>query len=140
MNDFSHLDKLNVSKETTATYILYQISGEPELTVSTSTQANKPYFNAVLRRSGSKAGKRHKPNIEQARAEDRDLFPRYVIKGWKGIKDAKGKAVKFSESNCSDFVAALPDWIFDEIRVFCGNVQNFVDTPDDDDIEAKAKK
>ncbi len=50
MSDFSHLSRLHVEATDTVDYTFYQIEGEPTLQVAPATEANKPYFNAILRR------------------------------------------------------------------------------------------
>jgi len=57
---------------------------------------------------------------------DRELFPQHIIKGWEGIADEDGKAVKFSVSACAEFLDALPDWIVHELSVFCARPRNFL--------------
>ncbi len=135
MSDFSHLNQLNVQKGMTATYTLYQISDAPVLTVTPATEANKPYFNAVLKRSRKMAnairsGAMNTGMLEQNRSQDRALFPKFVVSGWEGVKDAKGKDVKFTPDTCAEFLNALPNWIFDEIRDFAATPGNFVEQID----------
>jgi len=139
--DFKHLEKLDV-KGKTADYTLYQIAGEPKLKLKPATEANKTYFNSVLKRSrrnvrAVQAGAINQSMLEDNRKEDRELYPKYVIVGWDGVKDSSGNSVEFSEENCSDFIAALPDWIFDEVRDFAGRSSNFFG--ETIDIEEKAK-
>jgi hypothetical protein len=139
MTDFSHLKVLEV-KNKTAEYTIYQIAGEPVLIVKPATEANKGYFNSVLRRSrrnlhAVKAGSISQKMIKENRAEDRELYPKHIVNGWKTMKDSKGKDVPFSPEAAHDFLEALPDWLFDEIRAFCGASQNFSGEPID--IEAK---
>ena len=139
--DFSHLKQLDV-KNKTASCPLYQLAGEPVLTVKAATEANKPYFNAVLRRSrrnikAVQAGAINPAMIAENREEDRELFPAHVITGWTGVLDARGEEVPFSREACAEFLQALPDWIFDEMRNFAGNAANFTDTVID--VGGKAK-
>jgi len=129
MNDFSHLKKLEVSGKT-AEYPLFQIAGEPVLIMKPATEANKPYFNMVLRRSrrsmqAVKSGALSQKMIKENREEDKNLYPKHVITGWKNMPDSKGKDVPFSEKACTEFLEALPDWIFDEVRNFAGTSSNF---------------
>lgn len=128
MTDFSHLKQLEVNDKT-AEYPIYQISGEPTLILKPATEANKPYFNSVLRRSkrnlrAIKTGINQKM-IKENREEDRELYPKHIITDWKDVPDSKGKKVPFSVENCTDFIQALPDWIFDDIRAFAGESSNF---------------
>ena len=131
---FGHLKSLDVRGDTTTELTLHQIDvggKSPTLIVAPATDANKPFFNAQLKRSGKsiqqiRAGRITAGMIEDNREEDRELYPRYVIKGWKDMVDAKGKAVEFSVDACTDFIDSIPSWLFDDIRNYCGNPQNFV--------------
>ena len=127
--DFSNLD---VQKDTVAEMTLYQIESHPVLTLSPAAQANKPYLNALLKRNkhmarALKAGAVDATTLDQNRDEDRELYAKYIIKGWKNVLDTDGKGVPFSQSAADQFLKALPDWLFDEIRTFAGDVNNFVD-------------
>lgn len=138
--DFSHLKQLDV-KNKTVDYPIYQIAGEPVLVLKPATEANKPYFNAVLKRSrrnirAVQSGAINNKMLAENRDEDRELYPRHVIADWKGITDSKGKPVDFSVDACRSFLEALPDWVFDEIRNFAGSSANF--TGEVIDVETKA--
>lgn len=125
MAKFGHLRKLEV-KDKTVEYPLYQLAGEMVLIVKPATEANKPYFNEVLRRSKKNmrqisAGSIDSALIEQNRADDRKLFPEHVIVGWKNVVDSDKKIVPFTKEDCKDFLDSIPDWIFDDIRAFATN-------------------
>jgi len=127
--DFSHLKSLEVRNKT-AEYSLFQISGEPTLILKPATEANKGYFNSVLRRSrrnlrAVKSGAISQKMIKENRDEDKELYPKHIITGWVDIKDSSGEDVLFSPDNCADFLEVLPDWIFDDIRNFAGSSENF---------------
>lgn len=131
MSNFSHLRALEV-RDKTARCTIYQIKGEPVLVVRPATEANKPYFNAVLKRTRKnvravQAGAISQAMIAENRSEDRELFPKHVVVGWEGVSDSHGAAVPFSEEACAEFLEALPDWLFDEVRNFAGNSANFTD-------------
>lgn len=142
MTDYSHLNKLAVSSTKTATYDIMQIEGAPKLTLKAATEANKPFFNALLKRGKAsariiKSKGMNADMLASYRDEDRVLYAKHVITGWSGIKDASGKEVSFSQDECSAFLGALPDYIFDEIREFATNEGNFVD--DAVDVEGTSK-
>lgn len=134
MANFSHLQTLDVKADNTAKYPLDQIEVNgvsPVLTVAPATEANKPYFNSLIKRAQrySKQVTSNKINaglIEENREEDRRLFPMHVLKGWEDMLDANGKPIQFNPQNAREFIDALPDWLFDDIRNFCTEVQNFV--------------
>jgi hypothetical protein len=75
--------------------------------------------------------------LKENREEDRELYPLYIIKGWQGMLDGDtGEEVKFSKTEAAAFLEALPDWLFDDIRNFCGNPGSFTETMD---IRAQGK-
>ena len=39
-------------------------------------------------------------------------------------------AVEFSLEECKQFLGALPNWLFDEMRLFAGNPSNFAEMID----------
>lgn len=131
MTDFSYLERLN-TKEKTAEYQLWQLEDAPILILAPATEANKPYYNQLLRKS-SKAVRRMQSSgidagmLEKQRNDDKELFPLHVVKGWCGIKDANKKLVTFDKEAAKDFINALPNWIFDEVRNFAANPSNFID-------------
>ncbi len=135
MSNFNHLTKLDVKKGSTSTLTLFAIEGDPILTLSPATEANNTYFNQVLKRSRKfasavQAGAISTEMLDETRSLDRELYPVEVIKGWERVYDTDGKLVKFSPSECKDFVKALPNWIFDEIRQFAAKPGNFVEQMD----------
>lgn len=142
--DFSHLKKHEVVDKTME-YPLFQIAGDPipTLILKPATEANKPYFNAVLKRSKKnlralQMGSITSKIMDEGRDEDRELYPKFVVSDWKNVVDAKGNDVPFSTDSCGEFLRCLPDWIFDDIRKFAGQPTNFTSV-EHIDIEDKAK-
>lgn len=122
---FEHLKKLDL-KGKEAKYVIHQLANEPYLMMKPATEANKPYFNEVLRRSKKnmravQAGSFSIAMMDENRAQDRKLYPKLIITGWGNVQDSEGILVPYSEENCKGFLEALPDWIFDDIRAFAGN-------------------
>ena len=139
--DFSHLS----ISERVARFTLYQVAGEPYLDMVHAGESNKPYFNALLKRSRKnvrrmRAGAMDANTMAQNRDEDRTLYPRYVIKGWgckKGpgiILDSKANEISYSEENLRTFLNALPNWLFDDVRLFASEEANFVDEQEGEEI------
>ncbi len=131
MANFSQLKELEVSDKT-VDYHIYQIEGEAVLKLLPASETTKPYFNALFKKSRSrvKAIQSSKMNVgmvKDNRDEDRGLYSKHIVKGWAGIVDADGKVVPFTEENVFDFLTALPDWIFEDIRNFAADIQNFID-------------
>lgn len=131
MSKFSHLSKYEVKADRLIEYVLDDIEDEPVLFLSPATSENKPYYNKVLRKTAKNPLKAIKKinagTVRENRDQDRALFAKYVIKDWKKIFDGEGKEVEFSEQNCFEFLEALPDWIFDQVRNFAASPENFID-------------
>ena len=144
MANFSHFETLQVSNESTSEYILHQITVNgvsPTLVVAPATEANKPYFNALLKRAGKtakqvRAGAVNAGLLDENRMEDKELYPKHVIKDWHDVIDADGAEVKFTPKEVEQFLTALPNWLFDDLRNFCGNPGSFADLVD---IETSVK-
>lgn len=145
MANFSALKSLDVTSGKTVEFKLHQITvngKSPTLFLASASETNKPYFNALLRRVGktSRALKSSSVNtgvIKELREEDRALYPEFVIKGWSDLYDMEtGEPVPFSKVEATNLIAAIPDWLFDDIRNFAGDLSNFTETID---VEVKAK-
>lgn len=141
--DFSNLKSLSIDANTSREFKFYSIEGEPTLQVRSTTDANKQYLNALLK--GRKAlrlmrGRKINSSVLDAnRDQDRELYPKFVITGWdeKTVVDSNSDPVSFSKENCELFLRALPNDIFDELRTYCSDPDNFreEDDLDEEDIE-----
>ena len=133
MADFSHLKSLQVQSDAKATFTFFRIAGEPTLEVRPATEANNEFFNAVLKQGKAAArrarGRRGqtptKEAIEQARQEDIKLFVKYIVVDWEGVLDSKGESVPYSSEVCEQFLKAIPSDMFNELRNFCLDIDNF---------------
>lgn len=136
---FSNLKKLEVKADKISTYTLTEIDGSPKLFGKPATEANKPFYNQLLKRTkrNSRAIQANQANAEMVknnRDEDRDLYSKFVITGWSNVVNDKGENVTFNEENCKAFFDALPDWLFDGVRDHYANPGNFLDDmPDAED-------
>lgn len=145
MTDFSYLKKVDVKNNDAKEYHINQISvagKTPVLLVAAATESNTVYYNALLRDAIKNARKVRKGGVsaemmKKNRDQDRELYPKYVIKGWRDIVDNSGAVVPFSQEACSDFINDLPDWIFDDIRNYCSDPTNFVE---EFDLDITVKK
>lgn len=131
MSKFNHLSKYEVQADREIEYVIDDIEGEPVLILSPATSENKPYYNKVLRKTAKNPMKAIKKMnvgmVRENRDQDRILFSKYVVKGWKRVVDSDGNEVEFSEENCYDYLSHLPDWIFDQVRNFAASPDNFID-------------
>lgn len=97
--------------------------------------SNKRWLNAV-NAYNAKTGiaRKSRDNPQEAtvlaNTRDRDLYPKLIIQGWDDVPDDDGNLVPFSVENAAEYVAALPQWIFDEVRMFAVQAANFVPTMD----------
>jgi len=72
---------------------------------------------------------------------DLDLYPKHVIVGWENIPDTDWKAIPYTPEDCADFVQnGLQTWIFNEVRMFAIQAENFLadDEPTSDEIDETA--
>ncbi len=144
MVDFSNLKAADVTAGATSRYTFYELEGAPWLEVRPATEANKPYYNAVLRRgmrhqSRVKVGAVTADLLDETRDEDRVLYAEHIGNAWGRVKDATNKEVKFSKENLAEWLVALPNWVFDNLRQHCGNPQSFVNVPDAGTLAGNSK-
>jgi hypothetical protein len=122
---FAKIKQLNVSEGATRSYAFDAIEGRPSLRVASATQSNPGYLNAVLK--DKRLGKRRKLDVaamSENRNNDRDLYAKFVTKGWEtpALRDDGTPA---TNEDIRSFLDALPDDLFDELRTFCGDPANF---------------
>ena len=138
MVDFTNLDQYKVTSANVKEYPLVEIAGEASLMVRSCNEGNSGYMNGLLRITGQDdGGRRSKQSkglsadkMDETREYDRELYPEHVITGWSGVVDAEGKEVKYSVKVCREFLNALPDWIFDRIRIYVSDPENFLNKID----------
>ncbi len=129
MVDFKQFQKLDVTDDASAEYtFVYDGGALGTLRVRPASDANPDFFNAVLKANKRKSRAASKPtreSIAMARREDIRLFSKYIVIGWSSVQDAKGKNVPFSEDNCIEFLTAIPKDMFNDLRLFCLDINNF---------------
>lgn len=147
MSDFSHLQSLAVKKDATAEYEFFEIETKPLLIVRCTVDNNEYQAeirakrdeitrNVRKRSKGKRARQRINDRIiELLREPDRDAFPGAVIVGWTSNKDVNGEEVEYSDESCADFLKELPDYLFDNLRLYCYDAENFIDQPMSDEEE-----
>ena len=145
--NFSQFDKLKVKPSATAIFTFEEIEGEPALEVRPIGEQNKQYTNNVLKK-GKKTlrtlqkGKMSVKTLKENREQDYCLFSRFVVVKWPTAPvDMDGNEVPFSIVNCETFLRAVPVRMFNELREFCGEDDNFLeeDELDADDREELVK-
>lgn len=142
--DFSQLSKLNPAR--TARYVLYQVQGEPALIVAPAAENNRGYFNAILKRSKKsirrlRSGNISESMIRESRDEDRELYAQHILQGWEGVVDSVGAPAEFNADNALAFLRSMPNWMFDELRSFCGSAESFLEAQEmsAEDVEEQGK-
>lgn len=130
MADFSHLKKLQANH--IVSYELPELGENAVLKLCSANEGNKGYMNGLLRLTGQTKGQRRKKikvdadSLKEMQKIDRELYPEHVIVGWSGVLDSKKKEVTFSASEVAQLLEQLPDYMFDEIRAFANDPENFV--------------
>lgn len=135
MSKFSHLQKLQVDNAV-AWVSISEVSPGAKLALLVAGEANPQYWNALLKKTGRRArelqrGKVSAQVIARNRAEDRALYPKYVIVNWEGILDSNDEEVAFSQEVCADFLEQLPDWLFDRLRDLASDPNTFIEDEDE---------
>lgn len=132
---FDRLNKLDVTGKT-AEFILFILEEpNPVLTLRPAGMENKEWLNAMLRIFGSQQQVKSLrngasvENIEKSRKAVRDLYPSFVVTGWRGVRNDGGTEVPFSVDACKELFRKLPDYIVDDIRAFAEVPENFLDLP-----------
>lgn len=147
MSQFSHLKAMEVKSGSTAEFKMHALEGAPILVVRPAMESNKAYFNASLKASRSNMRSIRNGNVtagllDETRENDRELYALHIVSGWSAVLDNGGKPVEFSREVAGDFLAALPNWLFDELREFCGTPSNFIAdlAPDTEDTAKNSKR
>lgn len=134
MADYSHLSVMTVKVDRTSDYTFENIPGQPILRVRFAGEANKPYYNEVLRRADHLAKRKLKIStdlIRDNRDRDRELYPKHIVVGWpRAPLDKDGKQNPFSKEEVEAWLRAVPDDVFDELREHCRDANNFRDSMD----------
>lgn len=108
------------------------VDGAPDVVLicRPATEDNKAYTNARLKaaqgivRAGANVGVTQSV-IEESRERERELYAAHVVKGWENVCDTDGKPVECNERTVLEFLEALPNWLFDDVRTFCRHPNNF---------------
>lgn len=154
--DFSHLKQ--AATQETAEYEIYELEGIAEecpVLIVRGTADNAPYLTALkLRRpeisravtKQQRKNKRLRPGdlaADLLGPIDKEIYAGAVVIDWRNVANVQKEPVPFTVENCKGFLAALPNSLFEGLRIFCNDVRNFRVNPDgeddDDDAEDAAK-
>jgi len=144
MSKFDHLIKgLEVDNKTPKPFKFELIAGVVEIMFLPALEGNDDYADASLlfaQKKGKDANRKGKVNpkkeMKRARREDMAMFAKYCATGWTGVVDTKGDPVKFTKSDCFDFLVAMPVRYQDSLRGWIRSSANFL--PDRPKIEDEA--
>jgi hypothetical protein len=130
MTQFQNLKGAVVSPTAVARFTFHDIEGEPWVEVRSAGEINKPYFNAVLKRTAKnrrmQRGQIDTDTLERNRNEDRELYPQHILTGkWGGWKDENGTDIPFSLEGARELMQQLPSYQFDGLRSYCNEPTNF---------------
>lgn len=145
---FEHFKALDIDPEKTVEFTMGVIPGRPILSILPATALNGPYYNEILREAiKAKEAVEAEELPEEAvdlmaanRGSDRKLYPLYIIRGWRSVKDGEGNDIPFSPDACKEFCTSLPDWIFDELRNYAATPGNFMKGAPSPTAEARTTK
>mgnify|MGYP001565451742 CR=1 FL=1 len=131
MADFSQLRKFAVDPGAVADFPLWMVVDAdqpvPVLRLRSATLYNAPFYNESMRRAGMRmrVGGDLAKRDAALREEDRTLFAEFVLVGWDHVYDVHGAAVPFAASEALDYLRAMPDTLFDQVRYFARDESNF---------------
>ena len=140
--DFSHLKKHSQKADETRPFVISYDGEAVRVHCLPATEANKPYWNVIMRRVEDSAQRRkaklNDKTTAQGRRDDAVVFAEHCIKGWDEdpvdkkqlpLLNTKGDPVKFSPEEAKAFMLALAehvDYAFDDLRAWLTNPENFV--------------
>jgi hypothetical protein len=135
MADFSNFQQLEIKGHTAKFSMAMATPGpngfRPVIIGRPASHENRAYRDEMLydigerfRASGGRV-QLSADQMDQTRAKSRKMYAQFVICGWENVFDASGQEVPFSGEAATQFIAALPDWIFDEMRHFFEEPANF---------------
>lgn len=139
---FDHLK--DYTPDGTAWLPMPELGERAELQLRPATEQNQQYFNAMLKASGKRVrtmarGKQISTHdVEKNRSEDRRLYPRFVLVGWRHVETAESRNkswddkvfVEFTPEHAAELCEKLPPHLFDRVRNFAASPEEFY--PDDE--------
>lgn len=146
MSKFGTLKKTLAISSDAVRFVLAEIEWDPRpvLHVKSASYGNPDWTSYVVELAAANAAERKRKarlaraggkdpeedrltaeSIAKDRQQDRDAFPGRVVVGWEGVIDDTGKPVPFTTEDCREFLNALPDDVFDRLRAFVQDANNF---------------
>lgn len=127
--------------DVTARFVIWPYSTEGRqcvLIVRPAGQPNDSYLNAVFKLPSSSRpnalGQMSVAKMKETQAEYVPIYAKHIVVGWEHVyeDESPDKVAPFSADKALEFLTALtqsppngrPD-VFLDLRVFCGNLENF---------------
>ena len=132
-----------VERHQSVEYIMHDVTLDnglsPVFSVKPASDANKSYISALLRQN---AQARRNSQItlkvlDRNRQDDIDLYSKYIITGWTNVIDVDGNVIEYSSEEGLAFLTEIVkdnSWIFDNLRVFCSDMHNFINDLEDEEL------
>ena len=124
-------------------YIMHDVTLDnglsPVFSVKPASDTNKPYISALLRQN-AQARRNSQVTLkvlDRNRQDDIELYAKYIITGWQNVIDVDGVAVEYSSEEGKQFLTEIVkdnSWIFDNLRVFCSDMHNFINDLEDEEL------
>jgi hypothetical protein len=138
--DLGHIAKLNVDAQETREYCFEDIRGRPTILVLPATRENKALRNAAMKiplkavRRIQSTGQLDGRFIDEVAARDLKLYPKYVVRGWgqRPPKERNGTPLPETEEAYAAFLEVLPFDMFEDLRQFCQNANNWREAEDEE--------
>lgn len=149
MSTFSHLKRFEGQE--TARIEVPELGENAWIECRPASERNKPYYSAMLKLAGRRLrtivrGKIDPADVAKNRAEDRVLFPKYIISNWGCIESGpetpknqldKNGHIKYTPELAVELCETLPDNIFDRVRNFAATPEEFYS---DEDLPPSGKE
>jgi len=132
---FENLKKFEI-REALSWMELPELGPKARILLAPATEANPAYYNAMLKLSGKRVRAMVKSDsitaedAAQNRDDDRQLYPRFVIRGWENFQgDGEGLDehghVPFSREHARKLCDALPSHLMDRLRNHASTPERF---------------
>lgn len=132
---FKNLDRFDI-RTAMSWCDMPELGKRARILLKPATEANAPYYNAMLKKSGKRVRQMVKSDqitAEDAalnRDDDRELYPLYVIAGWEFVEgDGEGcdddGHVHFNRLHAQKLCAMLPDHLMDRMRNHASTPERF---------------
>lgn len=152
MAKYSHLEKLQVSGKTQRFHFDELLEADehmenPPVLLIKCAANNTDYELRINERRAKLIRDHNKRNkgkgrklgqdrlLQLLREPDREAYPGTILVGWEKNTDENGKEVAYSEEEAKLWLKALPDWLFDRLRIYCLDPANFTNIRMDEQEE-----